>query len=98
MLEWIAANLERDIHLSELAGVAGMSASHFSRLFRKSTGMSPHRYILSGRIELAKKLLHSDGISVAEASLRAGFTDQSHLTNVFRRVVGVTPARYRMLR
>src|SRR5262249_13505906 len=98
VLEYIQANLDRDIHLNELAGAAGLSSFHFARLFKASTGSSPHQYILQRRLERAKELLRDPQISLSEVSLRAGFADQSHLTNVFRRFVGLTPARFRELR
>lgn len=97
VLEYIQANLDSDIHLDELATVAGLSAFHFAKLFKQSTGSTPHQYILQRRIDRAKELLQSPEIGLSEISLRAGFADQSHLTNVFRRFVGVTPLKFRSL-
>jgi len=96
-LEYIQANLDRDIHLDELASAAGLSAYHFAKLFKQSTGSSPHQYILQRRLERAKELLRDPELSLSEVSLLAGFSDQSHLTNVFRRLVGVTPSKFRAL-
>lgn len=96
-LEYIHANLEHDIHLDELAAVAGLSSFHFAKVFKQSTGITPHRYVLQRRLERAKELLRNPEISLTEASLQSGFADQSHLTNVFRRFVGVTPSRFRAL-
>jgi len=97
VLEYIQANLEDDLHLQELAGIADLSTFHFAKLFKRSTGCSPHQFVLQRRLERAKELLRNPHISLSEVSLRAGFADQSHLSNVFRRYVGLTPARFRAL-
>jgi AraC family transcriptional regulator len=77
VLDYIGDNLSDNLSLSELAGVAGMSAHYFAELFRKSTGHSPHRYVLLQRIEHAKQSLCERGISVIEAALAAGFENPS---------------------
>jgi AraC family transcriptional regulator len=97
VLEYIHGNLEHDIHLDELAAAAGLSSFHFAKLFKQSTGVTPHQYVLQRRLERAKELLRNPEISLTQASLQSGFADQSHLTNVFRRFVGVTPSRFRAL-
>jgi AraC family transcriptional regulator len=97
VLDYIHANLDRDIHLDELANIAGLSSFHFAKLFKLSTGTSPHQYMLQRRVERAKELLHDPQMSLTQISLETGFSDQSHLTNVFRRLQGVTPSRYRAL-
>lgn len=97
VLAYVDANMEETIHLSALAETAGMSVYHFAKLFKASTGKSPHQYVLRRRIELAKELLRKPDLSLIEISLQAGFFDQSHLTNAFRRLLGVTPSRYRAL-
>jgi AraC family transcriptional regulator len=66
-------------------------------LFKASTGSSPHQYILQCRLERAKQLLRDPSLSLSQVGLRCGFADQSHMTNVFRRFVGVTPSKYRAL-
>ena len=95
VLEFIHANLDRNIHLEELAETAGMSAFHFAKLFKLSTGKTPHQYLLQCRLERAKQLLRDPRVSLSEVSLQIGFADQSHLTTVFRRFVGVTPSKFR---
>ena len=95
VIEYIEANLDRDIALTALAQLAGMSAHYFSELFKQSVHFSPHQYVLRRRIEHARKLLEEPGVSVFEAAVRCGFSDQSHFTKIFRRVVGVTPTGYR---
>jgi len=74
----------------------GVSAfHHFSRLFKQSTGTSPHQYLLSRRLDRAKTLLRQHGTTLADVSTSTGFADQSHFTKVFRRFTGVTPSEYR---
>ena len=98
VLEYIYANLGCDLHLKELADVVNLSTFHFAKQFKRSTGCSPHQYVLQRRLERAKELLRNPHISLSEVSLRAGFADQSHLSSVFRRFVGLTPSRFRDLR
>jgi len=95
VLEFIQANLGEDLRLSALAQTAGMSAHYFSELFKQSTGLSPHQYVLQARIERAKEHLRDSRVSVVEASAITGFVDQSYFTKVFRRIVGVTPTEFR---
>ena len=97
VLDYIESNLDCEIHLEELAKVSGLSPFHFAKLFKHSTAQSPHQYVLSRRLELAKNLLRNPDVPLSEVGLRAGFSDQSHLTNVFRRFVGTTPSRFRSL-
>ena len=97
VLEYIEANLSCDVHLDELAETAGLSSFHFAKLFKQSTGASPHQYILRRRLERAKELLRNPAMPLSEISLDTGFSDQSHFTNVFRRFVGVPPSKYRSL-
>jgi AraC family transcriptional regulator len=95
VLEYIEANLDREIALSALANTAGMSPHYFSELFKQSLHFSPYQYVLRRRIEHARQLLSRPSITVLEAAVRTGFSDQSQFTKVFRRIVGVTPTGYR---
>jgi len=78
-----------------MAMVAEVSPHHFASLFTLETGLSPHQYVLRVRIERAKIHLKDDRLSVAEVSRLIGFRTQEHFTKVFRRVVGVTPSKFR---
>jgi AraC family transcriptional regulator len=78
-----------------MAGAAGLSPNHFSKLFKRSTGLSSHQYVIRQRIEKAKALLAGTNLSVAVVAQACGFSDQAHLTRHFRRLVGATPARFR---
>jgi len=95
VLEYIDANLDENVKLSDLSEAAGMSLYHFAKLFKQSTGESPHQFVLRRRIERAKELLRNPKMSVLEASVRTGFVDQRHFAKVFRRIVGATPTGYR---
>lgn len=95
ILDYIQDNLDRDMGLAELAVVVQMSCHHFGKLFKQSTGLSPHQYVLQCRIERAKTLLSNPELTIADISLSVGFCDQSHFTNVFRRHTSLTPRQYR---
>jgi AraC family transcriptional regulator len=95
VIEYIEANLDREIALSAMAHTAGMSPHYFCELFKHSTHFSPYQYVLRRRIEHARQLLSQPSISVLEVAVRSGFSDHSHFTKLFRRVVGVTPTGYR---
>jgi len=85
----------QDLALEELAALAGLSAKHFARAFRQSTGVPPHRWLIERRIERAKKLLITGDLGLAEIAVACGFADQSHFTAAFRRGMGVTPGAFR---
>lgn len=95
VLEYIEANLDRDLELAGLAATAGVSPNYFSELFKRSVGFSPYQFVIRKRIERSRQLLEDSSISIFEAGIRSGFSDHSHFTKVFRRVVGVTPTKYR---
>lgn len=95
VLEYIRDHLDRDMPLADLAAVAGMSPHYFVELFRASTGQTPHQFVLAQRIGRARGLLSDRALSVLEVALLVGFSDSSHFTKVFRRMVGATPSRYR---
>jgi AraC family transcriptional regulator len=80
------------VTVRSMAGVAGYSPFQFSRLFKASTGLSPHQFVLSLRLERAHRLLREPNAQLANVALATGFYDQAHLTNAFRRAFGVTPS------
>jgi AraC family transcriptional regulator len=94
-IEFMDAHLEDDLRLSELAREAGMSASHFIRSFRQSTGKTPYQFLLDRRVERAQYLMRDHRSSLTEVALASGFADQHHLARVFRRITRVTPSSYR---
>ena len=93
--ELLAANLSGNLRIADLARECGLSASQFSRAFRRSVGMPPHRWLVQQRIELAKMLLRAPGPSLAEVALISGFSDQSHLTRCFSAWTGMSPGLWR---
>jgi len=93
--DYVEANLEKDLSVQHLAALVGLSATHFSNLFRKATGVSPHRFLIQKRVERARRLLVSSTDSIAHVAIQVGFYDQSHLTRQMRRVLGICPGRLR---
>jgi AraC family transcriptional regulator len=95
MTEFIDQKLSENITLEDLAGLAGLSSYHFSRKFKADLGMAPHAYVLSRRIDKAKSLLNGSRLPLKLVAAECGFTDQSHLSRVFRKFLGVTPNNFR---
>jgi len=79
-----------------MAAAAHLSAYHFARQFKAATGMPPHQYVIARRVARAQPLLHPDhDLALAEIAARVGFSDQSHFSQHFKRLVGVTPRQFR---
>ena len=94
---YVAENYSNDIRLSQLAKVAGMSSFHFAREFKRTTGTTPHQYLIKIRVERAKALLAEGEMPLIEVGLQSGFSHQSHFTRLFRRLTGTTPMSYRLM-
>jgi AraC family transcriptional regulator len=92
-VEYIQDQLNTDLTVSGIAQAVGMSPDHFTRLFKKSTGQSPHQYVVEARVRKAKELLRTGKFTISEAAFHVGFVDQSHLTRHFKRVFGLPPSR-----
>ena len=92
---YIRENLAREVSVAQLAKTVGMSQYYFSKLFKTSTGTTPHQYVMRQRVERAQELLRDSGTALASVATEVGFETQSHFTSVFRHLVGVTPKRYR---
>jgi AraC-like DNA-binding protein len=97
VLDRIEHDLHSSLALSDLASEAGLSVRQFCRAFRASTGMSPYQYVLRQRVERAQSLIAA-GRPLAEIALLCGFADQSQLTRVFTRHLGLSPAAFRRIR
>jgi AraC family transcriptional regulator len=91
----IEAHLDDRLTLADLAGVACLSPYHFSRSFKQAVGVGPQRYVMQRRVEQAKALMRRTDQPLALIAREVGFADQSHLTSVFRRELGVTPGHFR---
>ena len=94
--QYIQDNLHRKLRLGELSAHVHMSPYHFARLFKRSTGTPPHRFVLRRRIDRATTLLTTGELSIAEVARLVGFQTTSHFTTVFRRITGITPSAYRI--
>jgi AraC family transcriptional regulator len=97
-IDFMHANLEDSINLSAIAGATGLSPSHFARQFRASTGIAPHQYLMRLRIERAQRLLTETDTPIVDVAFTCGFANQEHMTRIFKRGRGTTPAAYRRAR
>ena len=95
VVDYIESAIDQDLRLPALADVAAMSMYDFARRFKKTVGVSPHAYVLSRRIARARAMLTRSESNLAHVALACGFANQSHLTTIFRRDLGVTPGVYR---
>jgi AraC family transcriptional regulator len=93
--DYIEAHLDDRLTLTDLAAVACLSPYHFSRSFKLALGVGPQRYVMQRRLERAKTLMRRTNQPLARIARKSGFSDQSHLTSVFRRETGVTPGQFR---
>ena len=93
--EMLAGDLTGATPLHEIAGACGLSVSHFSRAFHKSTGLAPHAWLLQVRVDSAKAMLRSGDASLSTIAWACGFADQSHFARVFTSRVGLSPGAWR---
>jgi AraC family transcriptional regulator len=92
-VEYIQDQLHTDLTVSRIAQAVYISPYHFTKLFKQSTGQSPHQYVVEARVRKAKELLTKGKFTISEAAYHVGFVDQSHLTRHFKRVFGLPPKR-----
>ncbi|MCR9122011.1 MAG: AraC family transcriptional regulator [Phyllobacteriaceae bacterium] len=95
VVEYIHDNLAEDLTLGMMTDLAAMSGFHFSRSFRAATGKSPLQYVIAARIDMAKVLLKTTELTVAEIGYRVGYNDVSRFGQHFKRATGGTPAQFR---
>ena len=95
--EILAADLTGSTPLTQVAAACGLSVGHFSRAFRRSTGLAPHAWLLQLRVDRAMPLLRQRNQPLSEIAVACGFVDQSHFTRVFVQRVGLTPGAWRRI-
>jgi AraC family transcriptional regulator len=93
--EFVDAKMDDDLTLCAMAQSVELSTAHFSRMFRKSTGETPHQFLLRHRVERAKEMLRSADARVMDVAVACGFKTQQHFAQIFRRVSGASPTEYR---
>jgi len=93
--ELVQAKMEDDLSLDEMAQSVGLSTAHFARMFRKSTGETPHQFVLRQRLKRAKAMLRAPDARVLDVAIACGFKTQQHFAQVFRDVWRVSPTEYR---
>jgi AraC family transcriptional regulator len=91
LIDFIEAHLDQDLSIARLAGAAAVSASHFKTLFKRTTGMPVHQYVIQRRVERARTLLARGDFPASQVALASGFAHQSHMARAMRRLLGVTP-------
>jgi AraC family transcriptional regulator len=96
-LDFIRAHLDRDPTIAQLASECGLSSGYFSRAFRRSTGVTPHQWLMRRRIERARELLLAGDRALADIAVVCGFVDQSHFSRVFAKFEGDSPGRWRRM-
>lgn len=94
VMDYINDHLDQNLSLDELAVIAQISLYHFCHSFKRSTGFTPHQYVIRQRVEKAKLLLKDEKMGIAEVAITCGFTHQSHLNRHFKRLTGVTPKKF----
>jgi len=93
--ELMESRISTDLTLEEIARECGLSVAHFARAFRESCGITPHKWLVSRRVERARSLLRHTDLPLSTVAAECGFADQAHLTNVFSRAVGTPPGAFR---
>ena len=93
--DYIESTLSQPITLLELANIVHLSRYHFARIFKQTTGQSPHQYVIARRLARAHTLLLTGDLPIAAIASLVGFADQSHFSSHFRRRFGITPAQLR---
>jgi AraC family transcriptional regulator len=95
-VDFISIHFAEEITVSNIAGTAGLSTFHFTRMFREMTGESPYQYLIRVRVDRAKQLLvENDHLNVAAVSIAVGFPNQGHFSRHFKRRTGQTPTQFR---
>jgi len=94
-INYIHTHIDPDLSLIELASVINISPTYFASLFKQTTGISPHQYVIQQRVERAKSMLSKTDLTIADIAFQTGFSSQSHLNQQFKRITGMTPKEVR---
>jgi AraC-like DNA-binding protein len=97
VMRFIDANLSAKVGPQDLADLVQLSTSHFTRAFRSTVGKSPYSYLIHRRIERAKEIMLETDLPLVQIALDCGLADQAHLTRLFTRIVGISPAAWRRI-
>lgn len=93
--EMLAAQIDGDLSIADIADACRLSRSHFTRAFRDTTGQAPYQWLMALRLERARTLLRDTALPLAQVAIACGFSDQSHFTHAFSRALGVSPGNWR---
>ena len=96
VVDYFESSYGEEASLKDLAAIVGLTPIYFLKAFKKATGKTPHRYLRDLRMEKARELLADPHLSILSVAIAVGYTSQSHFTHVFRKEMGITPARYRI--
>ena len=96
--EYVSLHLSERMSVKELADRVYMSTTHFSRIFKQQTGLSPYEFILISRMNRAKELLHQSDMSISQIAYASGFNSESNFIHSFSRNTGMTPNKFRKLK
>lgn len=96
-LKYMNTHLSENVSLAALANELGISQFHFCRLFKQSTGMTPHAYLIQQRVERSKQLLKQGEVTMNDIAIACGFANPSHFAKHFRRHTGISPKQFRMM-
>jgi AraC family transcriptional regulator len=98
VIDLVRSRISEDISLADMAAVTGLSVTHFSHIFKKSIGESPHQFVLKQRVQCAKELLVPSNLRMIDIALACGFKTQQHFARIFRKVCGLSPTEYQRLK
>lgn len=98
VIDLVRSRISEDISLADMAAVTGLSITHFSKMFRKSMGKSPHQYVVQQRVQFAKDMLSSMDLRIIDVALACGFKTQQHFARIFRKISGLSPTEYQRLK
>jgi AraC family transcriptional regulator len=97
VIDFVRSRISEDTSLADMAAVAGLSITHFSHIFKKSMGQSPHQFVLQQRVQYAKELLVSVNRPMIDIALACDFKTPQHFARIFRKVCGLSPKEYQRL-